>query len=244
MTNKNQIVDDKSLDNVEHSTKILQLLNHPWRLLKEGGKLGLNGGKRFFTIVSLFCTSNIILFIYAISRVLSTEFKFSNILVVTLVATIGISITIYSAYRTYKYVKFQLLQLIYESSSTIFQKISEFIVEEFQNISIQTTNISNSKLSSFLKLGIFVNSKFEKSPKILRNGIILILNRIPFASMVTDLNLISTTASKEEATVKLFQRMDTFIRESIFNSNNTRWVYWFFPLNIFIVIFIIKILIG
>ena len=140
--------------------------------------------------------------------------------------------------------KFQLLQLIYESSSTIFQKISEFIVEEFQNISIQTTNISNSKLSSFLKLGILVNSKFEKSPKILRNGIILILNRIPFASMVTDLNLISTTASKEEATVKLFQRMDTFIRESIFNSNNTRWVYWFFPLNIFIVIFIIKILIG
>ena len=61
MTNKNQIVDDKSLDNVGHSTKILQLLNHPWRLLKEGGKLGLNGGKRFFTIVSLFFTSNIIL---------------------------------------------------------------------------------------------------------------------------------------------------------------------------------------
>ena len=36
---------DNSIENEEKNNKLLQLLNHPWKLIKQGGKLGVNGVK-------------------------------------------------------------------------------------------------------------------------------------------------------------------------------------------------------
>ncbi|MCH8554449.1 MAG: hypothetical protein LAT76_04770, partial [Schleiferiaceae bacterium] len=122
-------VEQESLEKgKERSKKLLALLGHPLRLLKEGGKLGLTGVKRFLFVVMLFALTNIVLFSIALGRMLTTGFEFSKLFVVFLVFLIGVSFTIYAGYRTYQYVLISAMIVINNELSSLFMKISETIV--------------------------------------------------------------------------------------------------------------------
>ncbi|WGH76260.1 hypothetical protein P8625_03590 [Tenacibaculum tangerinum] len=235
---------DNLPENEERNNQLLELLNYPWRLIKEGGKLGVNGVKRFFTILFLFAFSNTVLFFYAISRLLSTDFEFIKILFVLLVLVLGLGITIYSAYRTYQYVIIDTMRVIYENLSSFFHKISELIIDKAENLFQNKVDLTDNQLTKALDFGKMVNSKYQKTPKFLRKGIIMILNKIPFVGMLIDLKEDISQGNKVEASTKLYDKMDGFISGTIFGNNNTKWVWWLLPLNIIIIIVLIKLKIG
>ena len=241
---KNEIHYNNNPENEEKNNKLIQLLNHPWRLIKEGGKLGVNGVKRLFTVLLLFSISNTILFFYSINRLFSTGFEFSKLLVVLLVLIIGVGLTIFSAYRTYQYIVIDTLRVIYENLSSFFQRISELIIDKVESVFQGKADLSNNQLTKALDFGKMVNSKYQKLPKFLRKGIILILNRIPFVGMLIDLKEDILNGHKAEASTKLYNKMQGFIVDSIFGNNNTRWVWWLLPLNIIILLLLIKLKIG
>lgn len=231
-------------DNNEDNNKLLQLLNHPWRLIKEGGKLGVNGVKRFVTVLLLFSISNTILFFYAINRLFATNFEFTKAFFVFLVLIIGLGITIFSTYKTYQYVVIDTMRVIYENLSSLFQTISETIVDKVEGLFQGKVDLSDNQLTKALDLGKMVNSNYQKTPKFLRKGIVLILEKIPFAGMLIDLKEDILKSNKIEASTKLYNKMDGFISESIFDNNNTKWVWWLLPINIIILLVLIKFKIG
>jgi hypothetical protein len=235
---------DNLPENEENNNRLLELLNHPWRLIKEGGKLGANGVKRFFTVLFLFAFSNTVLFFYAVSRLFSTDFEFIKILFVLLVLIIGLGITIYSAYRTYQYVIIDTMRVIYENLSSFFHKISELIIDKVENLFQGKVDLTDNQLTKAMDFGKMVNSKYQKTPKFLRKGIIMVLNKIPFVGMLIDLKEEILQGNKVEASTKLYNKMDVFISDSIFGNNNTKWVWWLLPLNIIILIVLIKLKIG
>ncbi|AUC75531.1 hypothetical protein [Olleya sp. Bg11-27] len=235
---------DNVPENEEKNNKLLELLDHPWQLIKEGGKLGVNGVKRFFTVLFLFSVSNTFLFLYSINRLFSTDFEFRKLLVVCFVLIIGLSLTIYSAYRTYHYVVIDTIRVIYENLSSFFQKISQLIIDKVEHLFQGKVDLSDTKLTKALDFGTMVNSKYQKTPKFLRKGIVLILNKIPFFGMLTDLKEDISKGNKVEASTKLYNKMDGFITESIFGNNNTKWVWWLLPLNILLLIILIRFKIG
>ncbi|GGG09615.1 hypothetical protein GCM10011344_07770 [Dokdonia pacifica] len=235
---------DNLPENEENNNKLLNLLNHPWRLIKEGGKLGVNGIKRFITVLFLFAFSNTILFFYAISRLFSTDFEFMKLLFVLLVLIIGLAITIYSTYRTYQYVVIDTIRVIYENLSSFFHKISELIIDKVEVLFQGKIDLTDNQLTKALDFGKMVNSKYPKTPKFLRKGIILILNKIPFVGMLIDLKEEILKGNKIEASNKLYNKMDGFISNSIFGNNNTKWVWWLLPVNIIIIFVLIKLKIG
>ena len=105
-------------------------------------------------------------------------------------------------------------------------------------------DLSDNQLTKALDFGKMVNSKYQKIPKFLRKGIILILNRIPFVGMIVDLKEDILKGNKVEASSKLYNKMDVFISDSIFGNNNTKLVWWLLPLNIIILFILIKLKIG
>ena len=231
-------------ENEENNNRLLQLLNHPWRLIKEGGKLGVNGVKRFFTVLFLFAISNTILFFYAIKRLFSTDFEFSKLMFVILVFILGLAVTIYASYRAYQYVIIDTMRVIYENLSSLFHKISELIIDKTEHVFKSKGKVSDNQLQKTLDFGKMVNSRYKKTPKFLRKGIILILSKIPFAGMLIDLKEEITNGNKVEASSKLYNKMDGFISNTIFGNNNTKWVWWLLPLNLLVLLFLIKSKIG
>jgi len=231
---------DNLPENEENNNKLLQLLHHPWRLIKEGGKLGVKGVRRFFAVLFLFSLTNTILFFYSISRLFSTEFEFNKILFVLLVLLLGLAITIYSAYRTYQFVIIDTMRVIYENLSSFFQKISERIVDKAESKFKGQVDLTKDQVAKALDLGKMVNSRYQSAPGFLRRGILMILKRVPFAGMLMDLKDEISQGNKAEASAKLYTKMDGFITNSIFGNNHTRWVWLLWPLNILILALIIQ----
>lgn len=235
---------DNLPENEKNNTKLIELLDHPWKLIKEGSKLGINGVKRFFTVLFLFTLSNSILFVYSIIRLIKTDFEYSKIIFVLLVLLIGVGITIYSAYRTYQYVVIDTLSVIYKNLESLFKKITEMIIDQVEKLIKGKVNLTDTQLTKAIDFGKMINSNYKKMPRFLRKGIILILNRLPIVGMVSNLKTDIISGNKLEASTKLYNKIDGFISESIFGSNNTKWIWWLLPLNIIISLILIKSQIG
>ncbi len=235
---------DVNPETEERNNKLLKLLNHPWRLIKEGGKLGVNGVKRFSTVLFLFGGANTILFIYSLSRLFASEFEFSKLLMVLLVLIVGLGITLFSAYRTYQYVLIDTLRVIYENLSSFFQKVSESVIDKVEDKFKGKVDLTDNQLTKAMDFGKMVNTKYRRTPKFLRRSIVMVLNKIPFVGMLLDVKDDIAQGNKVQASAKLYNKMDGFISNTIFGSNNTRWVWWLLPLNIIGMVIFIRMKIG
>lgn len=228
----------------EENSKILELLEHPWRLLKEGGKFGIDGVKKMFTHAFLFGFTNFFLFLYAIYRFFASELSVPHAGYILLVLAIGVGITAYAIYRTYNYLIINTLGALYANSSSFFQKIVAGIIDKVDGLIDGTKEVTDAQLQKAISLGNMVNEKYAKMPGLFRKGMNLLLNRIPIVSMVMEIKGDLKTGDKAGASIKLYTKMDNFVTESIFGSNNTNWVWWLLPLNVVISLIIIRWKIG
>lgn len=221
-----------SIEDLEKNGKLLALIKQPWKLIREGGKLGVKGVKRFVINVFLFAVTNLILLFYAVSRMVSTHFAVSKIFIVLVVLILGCAITFQAATKTYRYVMIDTIRVIYGSLTTFFRKLSDRIIEKAEPVFKGKVSATNEQLMKALDYGKMVQITFRKSPKFLRKAVVLVLNRIPFAGFLTDLHGEINRGNKTEAGKKLYLKMDGYMQESVFGNNNTQWVWWWLPLNI------------
>ncbi|MCB9245855.1 MAG: hypothetical protein H6606_05440 [Flavobacteriales bacterium] len=228
----------------ENNSKLFALLDHPRRLLKEGRKQGVHGVKRFFSVLFLFGITNTLLLFYSIIRLISLPFEFNKLLFVLLILIIGLGFTFISAYRTYQYVVLDTMRVIYGNLSSFFYRISELLIDKAENVFKGKADLTDSQITKVLDLGNLLNARFQRMPRFMREGITMILDRIPFVGMLMDLKEDVLNGNKSEASAKLYGKMDHFISNSIFGKNNTRWVWWLLPLNVLILLILIKVKIG
>lgn len=245
LLNKEEVKQESISGNGNKANKLFKLLeNNSWKLLVEGGKLGVKGVKRFFTIVLLFVFTNLILFTYAISRVYITGIDTNKVLFVLLTLGIGLGVTIYAWYQTYQFVIIETIRAVYDHLSVYFKKISDHIIDRVEPLFLGKAEVSNNQISKALDFGNLINSKFKKIPKLLRRGIIYILNQVPLVDIIIDLREDIQNGDKEEASSKLFEEINEFITDIIFGDNDTQWVWWLLPLNIAVVLVIVYFKIG
>lgn len=228
----------------EKNSKLLRLLNHPWRLIKEGGKIGINGAKLFFTVLLLFSFSNFFLFIYAIIRLFATEFAFSKLLYLLLILIIGLGFTIFAIFQTYQQIIISTISVIYISLKPFFKKISEHIIDKSAILFQGKTDLTKKNVNKVMDFGTLINSKYQKLPSIIRNGMILILTMIPWVGMLSDVREEVVEGDKKGASAKLYQKMNGYIVESIFRDKDNQWIWWLLGINIGVLIVIIKFKIG
>lgn len=227
----------------EKTNTLIKLFYRPWSLIKEGGKLGLKSVKRFFIILLLFAFSNLLLFFFALSRLISANFEWRKLWLLLLIFLLGTGFTLYAGYKTYRYVLVDAMQAVYGNLTSFFYGISEQIIEKTYGISGGKIDM-HKNLNKTLDFGKMVHSKYRKIPKILRKGIVLMLSKIPVAGILLSLQNDITNNNKTEASTKLYQKIDQFISGNIFKKNNTLWLCWLFPLNILVLILLIKLLIS
>ncbi|MFL0170435.1 hypothetical protein [Tenacibaculum maritimum] len=239
-----EITYDNDSGKEENNIKLLKFLNSPWQLVKNGAKYGVNGAKRFFTVLFLFGACNTFLFFYATIRLFSSGFTFTKLLYTLLVLVIGITLTAFATYRTYQYVIIDTVRVIYENLASLLKKLTDLLVDKAAAISGGKVNLSAQQLSKAVDMGTLVHETYSGLPRFLRKGIELIFSKIPLVGMLADLKDDITAGNKATASTKLYNKMDGFITESVFCNNNTKWVWWLLPLNIIGLFLLVKFTIG
>lgn len=231
-------------ENVETNNKLLEILDKPYKLILQGGKHGVKGVKRFFSVVFLFLFANICMVIYAINRIITTGFGFGKTFMLVVVFLAGIGFTIYAGYRTYQYVVIDTIRVIYENSSSLFKRISDLIISSVEKVFTGKKEVNQSDIKKALNFSKMIHQKYQKVPRFIRKGIIMVLKKVPFVSMLVNLQEDISAGNNSIASAKLYTKIDGFITGTIFGNNNTKWVLWLLPLNLFLMFLFIRWKIG
>lgn len=230
-------------ENTEKANKLMELIDYPWQLITQGGKLGVTGIKRFIQVVILFSLVNSLLFVYGFVRIISTGVGTEKFIVLLVVALLGIGTTAYVAYRAYQYAAIDVMRVVYENMSGLFQKICAIIIDKVWAIFQDKTKLNNKQLEKAINIGEIVNEQYKKMPRLLKRGITLVLSKVPVVGTLMTLRNELVEGGKEKASHKLFEKMDGFIG-TFFKANNIHWVWWLLPLNIVVMYVVIKLKIG
>jgi len=210
--------------NQDNFARLMQLSEHPLRLLREGSKIGLGSVGRLCGILLLFCTVNLLLLGYAIYK--------WNIGAIALVMILGLLCTAYAGKRTYLIVILDLAKLVYKNTSPLFHIICAQIVEHISKFrEKQAINIQIEKVINVQKI---IEDKLGKVPRIITNSVSFVLKQIPITNMLSDIQNVFVSGDKEQATAFLHEKIDKYVEESIFCKNTITWIFWLLPLNVII----------
>jgi hypothetical protein len=231
---------ENSIEGEEKTSQVLQLLEQPMLLIRKGGKLGVSGVKSLVKIIFLFGVINTIIFFFGAYRTVTADIALVNMGYLLLMILVGFGITFFAGYRAYQYAVLDAIGVVYQGMTPAFKKVSSLIVDKAGNAYDSNKELKDGQLSNSIKVENLLQDKFARVPRILKKGIGFILNRVPLVSMLSDLKGEIIDGDREAASSSLYSKMDLFITESVFGSNNTKWVYWLLPLNILIQLLFIK----
>ncbi len=223
-------------ENEENNYELFQLLDQPWRLILEGGKYGVHSVKRFFGIVCLFAFVNTMLFLFGVAKLFLGGLLMDKVPYLGLVLLLGLAATAYVTYRMYQFVILDTLRVIYKNLTGLFQKLSSIIVDKVAALWQGKQKVSSTDIAETINYHDIFQNQFEKLPNFLRKALLMVLNKIPIVGMLTALQDDLVQGKKEKVSAALYQRIDQFMVETVFGSNNTKWVWWFLPLNIVVMI--------
>jgi len=139
--------------------------------------------------------------------------------------------TAYASYRAYQYVIMDTIRVIYGGLEDTLKKIASYVVDKAE-ILMKNNKISDKNLTKALDLSIYVNTTYMRLPSFLRKQLIFILKKVPYIGMLVDLRENIIEGNKDDASLELYKRTNSFVYDNIFKSNNFNWAWVLYPINI------------
>jgi len=218
---------------------IFELFKNPIQFLKESSKYGIKSLKRFFSIAILFGVANTILFLFSIYRIFLFDFSFKNLNVLIGVFGFCILATFYAIFKAYNYIITDVLKVFYTQIKPLIKKGSSLLIDKSEGL-LKTNQTSDKKrLLKSINIKKLLKNTFNKLPNLLGNALTSLLLQIPIIEMLIEVSELIIDDKKIEANNQFFQKIDNFIVNSIFEGNNTLWIWWMLPLNVIGMIIII-----
>lgn len=186
----------------------------------------------FIGILSLFGILNILIVYFRnIERIITGMPYLTTVLVGVF---IGIVFIVLALLFLKKYVLIDSVSIVYSYLTPFFKKLSTTIIE-----SVYDKSIDLSKKKPFAKtidVGVFFKDTYQsKVPKIIQKGILFLLNQIPIAEFILNIQKDDEQIeNKELMSNRLYEQINFYIQDSIFKPNNLYWILWLFLLNIIV----------
>lgn len=219
-------------------SQFLNLLENPWTILTQGKKFGIKGAKRFFGIMFLFVSANLLILLLALANEFTDKEAFYQAWYLLYMLAIGIGITALAMYKAYTFLIADAFRVIYENSRGLFKTICEKIIAKADVIIKNGSSSKNGNVSQAINIAEIINEKYKKSPKLLKRAVVYFLEKIPFRAYIIEMHADIKDGFHKKASSQLFEKCDAFIQDEIFGSNNTYWVLWLLPLNTIIQIWL------
>lgn len=238
-TGKNRVTQPDNSDGLTSrmlDKEFLMKLDRPWKILKNGAKLGIGGLKRFSVIVSLFVILNLLLFGFGIYRAATASFSWGGMGMLLIMALLGSAFTVWAGYRSYRYVFINVLAKIYENSQDYRQGMCAEAISRTERLFSGEEHITHARLKAAVDWGNSAYRFYGRIPVFFQSGMTQLLNRVPITAFLVDIKEEIKEGEKHLAAEKLHASVDDFINTHFFSTNNMRWLLWFIPLNVIVMV--------
>lgn len=229
---KTQSEDSNKITIEGSDSAFLMKLDCPWKILKNGTKLGIGGFKRFLIIVLLFVMTNIVLLGFGIYRVAVTRFSWGDMGMLLLTALLGLLFIVWAGYKSYRYIAINVMAKIYQNSHWYLQGMYAEAVTRTEQLFSNGEPITDIKLKALTNWGNSAYGFYERVPVFFQSGITQLLYRVPITAFLVKIK----EGEKQLAAEKLYALVDNFINVTFFSKNNTRWLLWLLPLDVTVMI--------
>ncbi|HAS47656.1 MAG TPA: hypothetical protein DCS93_44675 [Microscillaceae bacterium] len=227
----------------DNRLRLLEQIDSPWKLIRQGSKLGIDGVKHFFGLTFLFGVVNGLLFLAAIIKLFFSTVNTISIIGLLLVALVGVGAISYTIYRVNRYIILNTIQFIYQSLEPFFLKVCGKVIDKSAKLFENNTQLDNRALAQTIDFSKLVHEEFQKLPRLIRWGITFTLELVPFMDILIELKSDVREGHRDDAVQKLFEYVDEFIQNTVFAKNNNDWVWWGLPLNMAISIILMIMMI-
>ena len=210
-------------------------------IIRDVGKQSLKAAKWFVIISIVFAFMNLLYLIVAFASYFSKEASNLNLIYLIANLFIGIGITVVAFSFTYKYILIDTLSIVYKYLTPFFKKLSIIIIEKVSSKAISFSY--KEKIQNSLNIGnILLEVYGRKVPKLLQKAILYLLKKIPFSDFIFNMKSELEDKKSNNLSALLYQQIDQYIRQSIFLTNNMKWIVWLLPLNVVIQIILIYLI--
>lgn len=233
-------VTEEKFDEIEG---LFSILDKPWKLVAQGSRFGLNGAKFFIKVLVTFLVMNVLIVFYSLYEII-VNFEYNKLLYLILIIIIAIGFISYAMKKAYQYVTSEVLKLLYKNLSVLFKSFCSILVEEIGKSIKKNPNRSKIDFSKTLNITSMINDNFEQTPKLLKKGLILLIGRVPFLSIVTEHFEIFMQGDSEQMNIKMYGKADSFINEFLTKNLNTSWYFQTITLNFLILFLLIYLSTG
>ncbi len=223
------------LKNLKGST--IEIDKNPLTFLRKNSKEGISIIKGMFGTILLFGTINMVLIIFSIFKYFtsnSNTVKFYDLLIALLIC---VSFGIIAYVKSYRNAINKAINIAYDKLNYLLQKFCNLVVEKVITIfKTKKENLNSENLNELISIQEILNKIFSKLPKFIVKGITMLLNKIDVIDLLLEFKDDIQQGNKEEASNKLFTKIDTQIKEALLADTSKTWVYWLLPVNIIIVL--------
>lgn len=224
---------EKSLKDV--AVDFTSKYNSTKKVLLETGKIGAKGGARYIQVMAVTVLLNLVLFFTSIALGVRYGFEWSDIKYVFLVLALAIVFVIFTSIKTYQYIIIKALEEFYPDAKPLVFKLFHLTVVKTEQTIRERDSISNEQLKSAISFGFVINEYYQGLPRLIKKGLIFLMNRIPVYPMLLELREDIKDQRTEQASIKLFVEADKYI-QNYFGENTTKWLYWLIPLNVVVIL--------
>ncbi|MUV03799.1 hypothetical protein GN157_08770 [Flavobacterium rakeshii] len=219
--------------NFEVDNVVLQnaqiLLSSPITVIKHGGK----GLLKSILVLIIIAIINISFFLYSLINVAEGK-AYTPILVLLL----GLIFTCWYTYKAYNYIYINVTREAIKGLTPILKKICGIAVD------VVSTNANNdeTKLAKAHVNATEIVNKINNLPYLVKKILIFLFNRIPFSGIINEAWDVINSGDNEKATDVVYGKLSSFANNKIFNKNKFNWILWYIPLNIIVLVVLIKLL--
>lgn len=222
--------------------QLLSLAQSPMAMIKNAGKFGIKGGKRFLGITLLFSAVNFILIVAAIVVWIGAGYEMGSLWHLLIAILLCIGITAFASFKAYRYALTQVSYAIYLQLSPFFRKLCGKLVDKAKKKLGSGDSIDKSDVAVDMNAESLLEDDSKKASSYVKRGLNFILKRIPIVGMLIEIKDEIKLGSRDEATDALYHRLNTYVEEEIFGGNNTRWTFILLPLNVVVAIVLMSLM--
>lgn len=212
-----------------------------WQRIKGVAKSGVKSTGTLILVMGLLGILNIGLLAVALIKLFFIDFEMMHLLWIGTTILVGSGFLFFAWIRTNQYAILKTMGSVYSKLDFVLEKICILIAEKVISLYKKGEDITKEKFPKVIDFGEVVNGSYQKIPKFIRKGLIFILNRVPFVELIMGITQGTINSDTEELGELLFEKSDEYIRETFFESNNLRWLWWAVPCN-FISLLLINLL--
>ncbi|WP_330441639.1 hypothetical protein [Flavobacterium sp. C4GT6] len=209
--------------------KLQTLLGSPLSVIKHGGK-GLFKSIMALVILAII---NLSFFVYSLFN-LGESKAYTPILVLLL----GVVFTCWYAYKAYNYIYINVTREAFKGLAPIFKKVCGIAVDV---VSDKAKNGETKIAKAHVSATEIVN-RINNLPYLVKKILIFLFNRVPFSGIINEAWEVINSGDNEKATDVVYGKLSGYANNKVFNKNKFNWVLWYIPLNIIVLVVLIKLL--